>query len=29
MRWIVGNDSPERCANWRWSIPSNARAARI
>jgi hypothetical protein len=29
MRWMVGSDSPERSASFRWSIPSNARAARI
>jgi hypothetical protein len=29
MRWMVGSDSPQRCASSRWSRPSSARAARI
>src|SRR5882672_1640510 len=26
---MVGSESPERCASWRWSMPRSARAARI
>src|SRR5690606_30058965 len=29
IRWMVGSDTPDRRARVRWSIPSNARAARI
>jgi hypothetical protein len=29
IRWIVGSETPASRARVRWSMPSNARAARI
>ena len=29
IRWMVGSETPDNSANWRWSMPSRARAARI